>query len=223
MVLANPPYSIKQWDREAFASDLYGRNFLGTPPQGRADYAFIQHILKSMNPESGRCAILLPHGILFRNEESSMREKLVKSDLVEAVIGLGANLFFNSPMEACVLVCRSVKSEPRRGKTLFIDATAEVTRKNAQSYLEDRHIEKILSAYRSDESIDGFSAYAGLEQIESNGFSLSIPLYVKKSSDESMEDDRSVRSLVNDWRSASLEAMGLLGSVATTLRESDGE
>lgn len=223
MVLANPPYSIKQWDREAFASDPYGRNFLGTPPQGRADYAFIQHILKSMNPQSGRCAILLPHGILFRNEESSMREKLVKSDLVEAVIGLGANLFFNSPMEACVLVCRSVKSESRRGKILFIDATAEVTRKNAQSYLEDQHIEKILSAYRSDECIDGFSAYAGLEQIESNGFSLSIPLHVKKSSDESMEDDRSVRSLVNDWRSASLEAMSLLSSVATTLRESDGE
>ena len=176
-----------------------------------------------MNPQSGRCAILLPHGILFRNEESSMREKLVKSDLVEAVIGLGANLFFNSPMEACVLVCRSVKSESRRGKILFIDATAEVTRKNAQSYLEDQHIEKILSAYRSDECIDGFSAYAGLEQIESNGFSLSIPLYVKKSSDESMEDDRSVRSLVNDWRSASLEAMSLLSSVATALRESDGE
>jgi type I restriction enzyme M protein len=102
LVLANPPYSIKQWDRDAFSKDKHGRNFLGTPPQGRADYAFFQHILKSLNPKTGRCAILFPHGILFRDEEKEMREKLVKSDLVECVIGIGKNLFFNSPMEACI-------------------------------------------------------------------------------------------------------------------------
>lgn len=93
LVLANPPYSIKQWDRAAFESDKYGRIFLGTPPQERADYAFFQHILKSMDPATGRCAILFPHGVLFRDEEDAMREKLVKSDLIECVIGIGKNLF----------------------------------------------------------------------------------------------------------------------------------
>lgn len=109
MVLANPPYSISQWDREAFASDKYGRNFLGVPPQGRADYAFLQHILKSLKEDTGRSAILFPHGVLFRNEESSMREKLVRSDMLECVIGLGPNLFYNSPMEACIIICRKNK------------------------------------------------------------------------------------------------------------------
>ena len=94
IVLANPPYSIKQWDRSAFENDKYGRNFLGTPPQGRADFAFFQHILKSLKPGTGRCAILFPHGILFRGEETDMRKKLVESDLVECVIGIGKNLFF---------------------------------------------------------------------------------------------------------------------------------
>ena len=89
VVLANPPYSIKKWNREAWQSDPWGRNFLGTPPQGRADYAFFQHILKSLDPKTGRCAILFPHGVLFRNEEAEMRRKLVESDLLECVLGLG--------------------------------------------------------------------------------------------------------------------------------------
>ena len=222
MVLANPPYSIKQWDRESFASDPYGRNFLGTPPQGRADYAFIQHILKSMDPKSGRCAILLPHGVLFRNEESEMRERLVRSDLVEAVIGLGANLFFNSPMEACVLICRSEKAPKRRKEILFIDASAEVTRKNAQSYLEPHHIEKIVEAYRSDEDIEGFSSHAAIDEIESNAFSLSIPLYVKPSNDDGA-DDRSIEETVESWKAASIKAMSVLDGIAAKLHESDGE
>lgn len=222
MVLANPPYSIKQWDRESFASDPYGRNFLGTPPQGRADYAFIQHILKSMDPKSGRCAILLPHGVLFRNEESKMRERLVKSDLIEAVIGLGANLFFNSPMEACILICRSEKAPKRHKRILFIDASAEVTRKNAQSYLEPHHIEKIVEAYRSDEDIECFSFHATIDEIERNAFSLSIPLYVKSSNDENA-DDRSIEETIEDWKTASIKAMSLLDGIAVKLRENDGE
>ena len=107
--VANPPYSINQWNRKAFEADKYGRNFLGVPPQGRADYAFLQHILKSLKPETGRCAILFPHGVLFRNEEKDMREKLVRSDMLECVIGLGPNLFYNSPMEACIVICRTKK------------------------------------------------------------------------------------------------------------------
>ena len=83
VVLANPPYSIKQWNREAWTTDPWGRNFLGTPPQGRADYAFFQHILKSMDSKTGRCAILFPHGVLFRKEEADMRQKLVDADLVD--------------------------------------------------------------------------------------------------------------------------------------------
>lgn len=142
IVLANPPYSIKQWNREKFMNDKWGRNFLGTPPQGRADYAFFQHILASMDDKTGRCAILFPHGVLFRDEEQAMREELIKLDFLECVIGLGPNLFFNASMEACIIICRKKKSSDRKGKVLFIDAKDEVTRKNAESYLEQHHIKR---------------------------------------------------------------------------------
>ena len=178
LVVANPPYSISNWDRDTFSTDKYGRNFLGTPPQGRADYAFIQHILKSMDPVTGRCAILLPHGVLFRNEEAEMRKKLVQSDLVEAVIGIGKNLFYNSPMEACVLVCRSKKAVSHLGKILFINAKHEVTRKNGESYLTDVHIDKITSAFIGYDNIAGFAHVADYEEIKKNDFELSIPLYI---------------------------------------------
>src|SRR5438105_15519403 len=106
MVLANPPYSIKQWDRDTFASDPWGRNLYGTPPQGRADYAFWQHILQSLAPKTGRCAILFPHGVLFRQEEADMRRRLIEADVIECALGLGPNLFSNSSMEACVFIAR---------------------------------------------------------------------------------------------------------------------
>lgn len=203
MVLANPPYSISQWDREAFASDKYGRNFLGVPPQGRADYAFLQHILKSLKEDTGRCAILFPHGVLFRNEESSMREKLVRSDMLECVIGLGPNLFYNSPMEACIIICRKNKPANRRGQVLFINAVDEVERKNAQSYLEDKHIEKIASAYNKYETDNDFARVVSIRDIEDNNFSLSIPLYVKKTMPGAETDDRSLQECYESWRTHS--------------------
>ena len=177
VVLANPPYSIKQWNRELFANDPFGRNFLGTPPQGRADYAFIQHILKSMNPKTGRCAILLPHGVLFREEEREIRKNLVESDLLEAVIGLGPNLFYNSPMEACIMICRARKPMQAKGRVLFINAVNEVTRKNAASNLEPRHIAKILDVYAKRTSDGAFSYDAPKEEIVGRNYNLAITLY----------------------------------------------
>lgn len=177
VVLANPPYSIKQWNRELFSNDPYGRNFLGTPPQGRADYAFIQHILKSMDPKTGRCAILLPHGVLFREEEREIRKALLDSDLLECVIGLAPNLFYNSPMEACIMICRAAKPAEQKRKVLFINAVNEVTRKNAESRLESTHIEKILSTYAARTSDGIFSAVATREEIAATNDSLAISLY----------------------------------------------
>ena len=201
IVLANPPYSIKQWNREAFENDKYGRNFLGTPPQGRADFAFFQHILKSMDPITGRCAILFPHGILFRDEEEDMRKKLVESDLVECVIGIGKNLFFNSPMEACIVICRTQKSTERRDKVLFINAKHEVTRKNSQSYLEDCHIQKIAKTYDDYVEIEGFSAIASKDEILSNDGKLSIALYTNPETE--IKEGIPVDIAVSEWASAS--------------------
>ncbi|WP_370769836.1 N-6 DNA methylase [Ruminococcus callidus] len=224
LVLVNPPYSISQWDRAAFESDKYGRNFLGVPPQGRADYAFLQHIIKSLNPKTGRCAILFPHGVLFRNEESEMREKMIRGDYLECVIGLGANLFYNSPMEACIVICRMNKTAARRGKVLFINAVNEVERKNAQSYLEDKHIQKIAQAYAQYETIDGFAKVATLKEMEENAFSLSIPLYVKDSAAAADTDQRSLQEMYSEWSAVSSqmqESFALLNTMLTKEGESD--
>ncbi|QKK08986.1 MAG: SAM-dependent DNA methyltransferase [Planctomycetota bacterium] len=180
VVLANPPYSIKKWNRSAWESDPWDRNFLGTPPQGRADYAFFQHILRSMNPKTGRCAVLFPHGVLFRNEEAEMRRTLVESDLVECVLGLGPGLFYNSPMEACVIICHRTKRKQSNRKILFIDAVTSVARERAQSFLKSEHQDRILRAYRAFEDEPGFAAVIPIEEVLANGGKLSIPLYVKK-------------------------------------------
>lgn len=204
VVLANPPYSINQWNRTAFEKDKYGRNFLGVPPQGRADYAFFQHILKSLKNDTGRCAILFPHGVLFRNEEKEMREKLVRSDLLECVIGLGPNLFYNSPMEACIVICQTKKPDSHKGHVLFINAVNEVTRKNAESFLEPSHIDKIAKAYAEYKTDDDIAKKVSIREIEKNGFSLSIPLYVKDpSSTAAVAEIGSIQECYAEWCTAS--------------------
>lgn len=201
VVLANPPYSIKRWNRDAWQSDAWGRNSLGTPPQGRADYAFFQHILSSLAPDNGRCAILFPHGVLFRQEEREMRRKLIESDLLECVLGLGPNLFFNSPMEACVVICRANKPPERQGRVLFIDAVNEIARERAYSCLKPKHQRRIADAYHAFADEAGICRVAELAQIAANGHSLSIPLYVKRLKAETgkPEDQRTLREVWDDW------------------------
>ena len=207
-VLANPPYSIKQWDRARFENDPWGRNIYGTPPQGRADYAFWQHIIQSMNPRTGRCAILFPHGVLFRNEEQDMREKLVEHDVIDCVLGLGPNLFYNSPMEACVVVCRTSKPAAHRNKVLFINAVAEVSRERAQSFLTEEHIRKIVQTYRKYSDVEGFARVAPIEEIRAHRCNLSIPLYVRAANNNgggtAADCEDSLKQAIADWRRSSV-------------------
>ena len=204
--LANPPYSIKQWDQKAFASDPWGRNLYGTPPQGRADYAFWQHIIRSLKPKTGRCAILFPHGVLFRNEETQMRRNMVEADVIETVLGLGPNLFYNSPMEACVVICRLKKPRTRKGRIQFINAVNEVTRERAQSFLTNDHIERIVSAYENDDDEPGLSRWVSLEDIRNQDHNLSIPLYLREKPTEVTQSQKPQVSLADSitaWEASS--------------------
>ena len=216
VVLANPPYSIKSWNRAAFAKDPYGRNVWGVPPQGRADYAFFQHIAKSLDPETGRASILFPHGVLFRREEAALREALVKSDLIECVLGLGAGLFYNSPMEAVVVTLRATKPADHKGEVLFINAVNEVAREQAQSFLRDSHQQKIVGAYRGFADIDHFAAVATLDQIADKRFSLAIPLYVEGA--VVAEEQVDVVDAVVGWRAAASASNAAIADVLTLLR-----
>lgn len=202
IVLANPPYSIKTWNREAFMNDKWGRNFLGTPPQGRADYAFMQHIIASMNSNTGRCAILFPHGVLFRDEEKEIRKNLILQDDIECVIGLGPNLFYNSPMEACIIICNKNKATEMKNKILMINAVHDVVRKNGESFLLDKHIEKISSTYHKKKEIEGFSKITSLADIKEKDYNLNISLYAYKGFLESSEEILHEDAMENWYKSS---------------------
>ncbi len=223
VVLANPPYSISQWDRTLFSADPWGRNVWGTPPQGRADYAFFQHIACSLEPESGRCAILFPHGVLFRNEERTMRRKLLESDILECVLGLGPGLFYNSPMEACVIICRTLKADDRRGKVLVINAVNEYAREQAQSFLRDTHIEKILDAYRRFEDAPGFARVVSAKEIRDNDATLSIALYVSPNGDaDGGHGAISLEEAIAHWDAGCSETRETVQRVIAVLGEETG-
>lgn len=225
IILANPPYSIKQWDRDKFASDPWHRNIYGTPPQGCADYAFFQHILQSLTPDKGRCAILWPHGILFRNAEVGMRSKLIEADLIECVLGLGANLFYNSPMEACIVICRTKKPRKLRNKILFINAVNEVARERAQSFLTDKHIRKILSAYRKAANVDYFARLVDLQEVREHGHNLSIPLYIANNNGTAAnrnghaDDQPTLKQAITAWQESSQALRSSMEELLETLQE----
>lgn len=178
VIMANPPYSVKKWSQKKWMNDPFGRNMWGTPPQGCADYAFHQHIMKSLNPETGRCVVLWPHGVLFRDAESAIRKKMIEEDYVDAVIGLGKNLFYNSTMESCLLVCRMNKPEERKGKIIFIDAKDEIRIERSNAWLEPQHIKKISEAYRNFQDIEGFASVLSNSEVLTRGGNLNLQLYV---------------------------------------------
>ena len=217
IVLANPPYSIKAWNREAFMNDKWGRNFLGTPPQGRADYAFFQHILASMNERTGRCAILFPHGVLFRKEEQELREQLIKKDLIECIIGLGPNLFYNSPMEACIIICNTHKSSNKTGKIMFINAINEVIRKNAESYLTDEHIKKITNAYFNNTDSEGFCKIVRNTDVLKEDSTLNISYYVSVSTSSSL--NVSMADALRDWKDASMKLHNSINALTSLIHD----
>ncbi|AYL36585.1 type I restriction-modification system subunit M [Streptomyces fungicidicus] len=218
VVLANPPYSIKAWNRDAFAKDPYGRNMWGLPPQGRADYAFFQHIVKSLDPITGRSAILFPHGVLFRRDEAAMRERLVKSDLVECVLGLGEGLFYNSPMPAVVIILRTRKPAERQGKVLFINALNEVSREQGQAFLRETHQQRILDAYRSFTDIKQFATVATPDEIAAKGFSLAIATYVGGVVDSGEEEQIDLAEALAAWRTAAQSSDTAVADVLSLMR-----
>lgn len=200
VILANPPYSIKSWDRKAFENDPYGRNLWGTPPQGCADYAFQQHIHKSLDLDNGRFAILWPHGILFRDMEAEMRRKMIESDQIEAVIGVGANLFYNSPMEAMILVGNTNKPADRKGKVLFVNGKDDVIDNKGLAFLTNEHIDKLYQAYKDFTDIPHYSTVVTNEEILALNGNMNINFYVKKDNSDS---EICFSTALSDWQKAS--------------------
>ena len=179
-VIANPPFSLKNWGVELWMNDPFGRNFAGLPPKTNGDYAWIQHMLSSMVKPTGRMAVVLPHGALFRmGAEGKIRKKILENDLLETVIGLGPNLFYGTGLAACILIFRSVKPIEKKKKVLFIDASKEFKRGRNQNTMEDEHVQQIYQWYQDYADVDGAVNTASFNDIVENEFNLNIPLYVE--------------------------------------------
>ena len=179
-VIANPPFSLEKWGDEVWSSDPYGRNFAGMPPAKSGDYAFVQHMIKSMAPKTGRMAVVLPHGALFRmGKEGEIRRKLLGMDLLEAVIGLGPNLFYGTGLAACILVFRQKKTKARKNKVLIVDASKEFKSGRAQNELLPEHVARIHGWVRDYADVEGVTRVVSLDEIATNDHNLNIPRYVE--------------------------------------------
>ena len=179
-VIANPPFSLKNWGAENWANDPYGRNVAGSPPKGNGDMAWVQHMVRSMN-STGRMTVVLPHGALFRKgAEGKIRKELLKQDLLEAVIGLGSNVFYGTQLAACVMVFKQNKEPERKDRVIFIDASDQIKVGRAQNFLEPEHVKQIFQWYVEYKDVENYVKIASQEDLKENDFNLNIPLYVEK-------------------------------------------
>lgn len=201
-VIANPPFSLDGWGADLWANDPYGRNIAGVPPKGNGDMAWVQHMIKSMKPNTGRMAVVLPHGALFRKAaEGRIREALLKKDLLEAVIGLGPNIFYGTQLAACIMIFRAKKPANRRKKVLFIDASEQIRVGRAQNFLEKEHVDRIYSWYRAGEDVENHVKAASMEDIAENDYNLNIPLYVEKVIEDNLPTvEEALADLKTAWK-----------------------
>lgn len=178
-VIANPPFSLEKWGSVEWTADRYGRNIWGTPSDSCGDYAWIQHMVMSMAPGSGRMAVVMPQGVLFRGgEEGRIREKLVRSDLVEAVVTLGDKLFYGTGLSPCFLILRRMKPADHSARVLMIDGTKILTPKRAQNVLSAEDLDRLYALYANYEDVEDYARVVKLDEIGEKGYDLSPNKYV---------------------------------------------
>jgi len=192
-IVANPPFSLKKWGAEHAEADKYKRFWRGVPPKDKGDFAFITHMVETAKPKTGRIAVIVPHGVLFRGgAEGKIREQLIKENIIDAVIGLPARLFQTTGIPVAVLVIDRSREKggvnENNKNIFFIEASKEFKPVKAQNVLEDKNIENIYSTYKNRKSIEKFAKKVDLKEIEENDFNLNITRYVDTFAEEAPVD-----------------------------------
>ncbi len=185
VVVANPPFSLDKWGANDLAEDHFGRFKYGMPPKSKGDYAFVQHMLSSLNV-NGRMGVVLPHGVLFRGaSEGKIRQHIIDDNLLDAVIGLPSNLFFGTGIPAVILIFKKGRSNK---DILFVDASQQFNKDKNQNSLDERHIQKVLETYKNRKEIEKYAHIATLDEIRENDYNLNIPRYVDTFEEEEAVD-----------------------------------
>ena len=186
-VLANPPFGMAKWGSAQFESDQYGRNLWGCPTDSNADFAWLQHMVKSMDPKNGRCAVVLPQGVLFHSgKEGDMRKQLVLSDKLEAVITLASGVFYSTGVSACILFLNNKKSSAHKGKICLIDGSEVYTPKRAQNELSPDNVQTLYDLYANYTDVIERCKVVTLGEVEAGGFDLSVKRYIERKKQETI-------------------------------------
>jgi len=186
VVVANPPFSLDKWGHDDAGNDPYKRFHRGLPPQSKGDYAFISHMIETTTKDSGRVGVVVPHGVLFRgSSEGKIRQQLIEENLLDAVIGLPANLFYGTGIPAAVLIFKRNKTD---NNVLFIDASRDYQNDKNQNRLRQSDIDKIVATYQARETVDKYAYLASFDEIKDNDFNLNIPRYVDTFEEETEID-----------------------------------
>lgn len=198
IVVANPPFSLKNWGADLWVEDPYGRAFCGVPPASTADLAWVQHMVASMHPRTGRVGVVMPHGVLFRGGvEKSIRQCLVEQDGLDAVIGLPPNLFYSTTIPACLLIFRANKDGKRRGSVLFVDGSARFAKGRNQNQMGEADIEAIVAAFRVDTADTVQVRLVDHGEIKDNGWDLNIGRYLKAMTEDALDVPTALNELTD--------------------------
>jgi type I restriction enzyme M protein len=210
-VLANPPFSLKEWGHDDWSTgDKFGRDKYGCPPKGYGDLAFVQHMVASLT-SNGVAGVVLPHGILFRGgAEGKIREGLLNDDLIEAVIGLPTNLFYGTGIPACILIINKNKAAEHKGKVLFVNGAKEFKEGKNQNTLTDDNVAVLAKGFHDYNDQDRFSRVVGIEEIAENDHNLNIPRYVPDMDEEEEIDVSAELVKLNDLRAERDEAESVM-------------
>jgi len=194
VVIANPPFSLDKWGQEIAAEDRFGRFYRGIPPKSKGDWAFISHMLATALEGKGRVGVVVPHGVLFRGgQEGKIREAMIRENLLDAVVGLPANLFYGTGIPAALMIFDKSRKPNGKGKVLFIDAGREFAQNTNQNKLRPQDIDKIVDTFQKRKTIDKYSYLASYAEIEENEFNLNIPRYVDTFEEEEEIDIAAVQ------------------------------
>ena len=204
IVVSNPPFSLDKWGAENAARDFFCRFHRGVPPRGKADYAFITHMIETIAADTGKAGVIVPHGVLFRGgSEGRIRQKIILENLLEAVIGLPANLFYGTGIPAAVLIFNRGK---KTTDVLFIDAGREYEDAKNQNKLRPQDIEKIVATYKNFESVEKYARRATYDEIRENDFNLNIPRYVDTFAEDEEVDVQAAQKEIEDLEAQLVEA-----------------
>jgi type I restriction enzyme M protein len=209
MVVANPPFSLKGWGADKWATDPHKRALGGVPPKNNGDYAWVQHMLASMKPETGRVGVVMPHGVLFRGgAEGKIRQHLLESDLLDAIVGLGPNLFYGTTIPACLLIFRATKEKTRKKHVLFVDGAKRFTKGKNQNELSEADVDDLFVVYKSaggESKTDIAARLVPFDEIKENAYDLNIGRYLKTEAAEVVDVAEALAAL-NDTRAKLAEA-----------------